>query len=600
MKPADSLNPVEAVAKPEEPSAGEWHRLRSLLFADEQASLKALAAKVGDRASLASSVAGVLSEAAAIRSRHDDSITRVLAPIVETSLQQSVRKNPQPLVDALYPIMGPAIRRSISEALADMMQRFNGAVEQSLSPRALKWRFDAWRTGQSYATVVLLKTLVYRVEQVFLIHRKTGLLLGHVQADQIVAQDPDMVSGMLTAIRDFVSDSFHVADEDGVDAIRIGNLSVQVRVGPKAVLAAVVRGSAPERLRVQLSETLEGIHRSHATALNQFAGDTAPFATVERSLRPCLSAQTRAKQPRMPWRAYMVLGLIALVVGWAAIARYETATGWHQILDELKQEPGLIVLESGQGGARTIQGLRDPLARNPLEIIGAERVRQYGIVWDWKPYLSMEAPFLLRRARQALNPPKEITLRLNGDVLQASGVAPPSWVREARSRAPFILGIRAFDDGSVVLAGQDSLERARQMLTSAALYFEPGSDALSDARRAKLDTLLPSLIALRDGTAALQVGYSIEIVGRADTPGTTAFNLHLSQSRADTVRQYLIARGVPAEHLHARGIGAIELASATSPANAEPAEHRDSLDTERRVNFEVILDQKERQMDATR
>ena len=121
MKPADSLNPIEADAKPEESSAGEWHRLRSLLFADEQASLKALSAKVGDRASLARSVAAVLSEAAAIRSRHDDSITRVLAPIVETSLQQSVRKNPQPLVDALYPIMGPAIRRSISEALADML-----------------------------------------------------------------------------------------------------------------------------------------------------------------------------------------------------------------------------------------------------------------------------------------------------------------------------------------------------------------------------------------------------------------------------------------------------------------------------------------------
>jgi outer membrane protein OmpA-like peptidoglycan-associated protein len=594
------MSPVDPDAKPEAPSSGDWNRLRSLLFASEQASLKALAAKVGDRASLARSVAGVWSEAAAIRSRHDDSITRVLAPVVEISLQQSVRKNPQPLVDALYPIMGPAIRRSISEALADMMQRFNGAVEQSLSPRALKWRFDAWRTGQSYASVVLLKTLVYRVEQVFLIHRKTGLLLGHAQADQVIVQDPDMVSGMLTAIRDFVSDSFHIAEEDGVDAIRIGDLSVQVRVGPKAVLAAVVRGSAPERLRVQLSETLEGIHRSHGAALNQFDGNTAPFDDVERSLRPCLSAKTRAKDPRTPWRAYLVLGLIALVVGWAAIARHETATGWNQILDELKQEPGLIVIETGGAGSRTIQGLRDPLARDPLEVIGAERVRRYGIVWDWKPYLSMEPPFLLRRARQVLNPPKEITLRLNGDVLQASGVAPAPWLREAHSRAAFILGIRAFDDRSVVLAGQDSLDRARQTLTSAALYFEPGSDALSDARRTKLDSLLPSLIALRDSAAALQIGYSIEIVGRADTPGTTAFNLHLSQSRADAVRQYLVARGVPAERMQVRGIGAIELASATSPGNAGPTDHDDSLDIERRVNFEVILDQQERQIGAAR
>jgi outer membrane protein OmpA-like peptidoglycan-associated protein len=596
MKPADSLSPIDPDSKSETSSFGEWHRLRSLLFAGEQASLKALAAKVGDRESLARSVAGVLSEATAIRARHDDSMTRVLAPVVEISLQQSVRKNPQPLVDALYPIMGPAIRRSITEALADMMQRFNSAVEQSLSPRALKWRFDAWRTGQSYASVVLLKTLVYRVEQVFLIHRKTGLLLGHAQAEQVIVQDPDMVSGMLTAIRDFVSDSFHVAHDDGVDAIRIGDLSVQVRVGPKAVLAAVVRGSAPESLRVQLSETLEGIHRSYASALNQFDGNTAPFANVERSLRPCLSALTRVHKPRTPWRAYIILGLAVLLAGWAAIARHEADGAWNQILDELKQEPGLVVIEAGH---RSIHGLRDPLARDPLEVIGAERARQYGIVWDWKPYLSMEPGILLRRARLILDPPKAIILRLDGDVLHASGVAPEGWSREARSRAAFIPGIRALDDRAVVIAGKGELEQARESLTSAALYFEPGSDTLSDVRRANLDTLLRSLIEIRDRAAASQIGYTIEIIGRADTPGTTAFNLRLSQSRADVVRQYLVAHGAPADRLRARGIGAIDVASAT-PENAKVADHDSSLDTERRVNFEVVFDQQEQPTGATR
>jgi len=600
MKPAESLIPVDPDTKSEPPSCGDWQRLRSLLFAGEQASLKALAAKVGDRASLARSVAGVFSEAAAIRARHDESVARVLEPVVEASLQQSVRRNPQPLVDALYPIMGPAIRRSISEALADMMQRFNDAVEQSLSPRALKWRFDAWRTGQSCASVVLLKTLVYRVEQVFLIHRKSGLLLGHAQADGIVVQDPDMVSGMLTAIRDFVGDSFRVGQEDGVDAIRIGDLSVQVRVGPKAVLAAVVRGSAPESLRVQLSETLEGIHRSYGAALNQFAGDTAPFANVERSLSPCLSEQSRSSERPASWRAYLVLGLIAVLAGWAAIARHQTTTVWNQIIDELKQEPGLVVIDTGHDGPRSIQGLRDPLARDPLEVIGADRVRLYGVVWNWKPYLSMEPPLLLRRARQILNPPKEITLRLEGDVLQASGAAPAAWLREARRRAAFILGIRAFDDRSVVIAGQGDLDRARETLTSAALYFEPGSDALSDARRAKLDGLLPSLGTLRDSAAALQIGYSIEVVGRADTPGTTAFNLRLSQSRADVVRQYLVAHGVPAERVRARGVGAIETAATTSPGAAASSDRDDPADTERRVNFEVILDQQEQSTGAAR
>ena len=108
MKPANpavSVGPDQAAASQQ---AGEWHRLRHLLFGTERESLNALSAKIGDRDSLARSVAGVLPEAIALRARQDDRISHVLAPVVEESLQQSVRVNPQPLVDALFPIMGPA------------------------------------------------------------------------------------------------------------------------------------------------------------------------------------------------------------------------------------------------------------------------------------------------------------------------------------------------------------------------------------------------------------------------------------------------------------------------------------------------------------
>jgi outer membrane protein OmpA-like peptidoglycan-associated protein len=596
MTAADTLTPSEPDVTSDAQNLGEWHRLRSLLFASEQASLNALAAKVGDRHSLARSVAGVLSEAASIRGEQDDSFARVLAPVVEESLQQSVRKNPQPLVDALYPIMGPAIRRSISETLADMMQAFNGAVEQSFSPRALKWRFDAWRTGQSYASVVLLKTLVYRVEQVFLIHRETGLLLCHAQADQVVIQDPDMVSGMLTAIRDFVSDSFHVSHEDGVDAIRLGDLSVQVRVGPKAVLAAVVRGSTPESLRIQLSETLEHIHRTHGVALNQFNGNSDIFANAVESLRPCLAVQTRAAEPRAPWRAYMALSVIAILGGWWAIARHQANAGWNAVLQELEREPGLVVIEADRDGRHSLQGLRDPLARDPRQIIGAERMHRYDIQWTWKPFLSMEPQLLLRRARQVLNPPQDVSLRIDGDVLHASGVASASWMREARSRAAFLPGIRTFDDSSLVPDSQVIFDHARQALTSAVVYFDLGSDLLLDAQRAKLDGLQQSLIALRDSAAELQIEYSVEVVGRADAPGTTAINLHLSQSRADAVRQYLMLKGMSALRVHARGIGWIDPSAGAS----EPVSHNEALDTERRVNFMVIPARSGQQLSTAR
>ena len=51
----------------------------------------------------------------------------------------------------------------------------------------------------------MLRSLVYRVEQLFLIHRKTSLSLLHVALDPAIAKDSDMVAGMLSAIQDFVA-----------------------------------------------------------------------------------------------------------------------------------------------------------------------------------------------------------------------------------------------------------------------------------------------------------------------------------------------------------------------------------------------------------
>jgi len=425
---------------------------------------------------------------------------------------------------------------------------------------------------------VLLNTLVYRVEQVFLIHRETGLLLGHAQAEHAVVQDPDMVSGMLTAIRDFVGDSFHVSQEDGVEAIRLGGLSVQVRVGPKAILAAVVRGNASESLRARLSETLERIHHSHAVALSRFDGDMAPFANVARDLEPCLLAQARERR-RSPWRAYVGIALVVAGSAWWLIERHESAAEWSAILTQLEHEPGFVVVETGRDGAHIVRGMRDPLARDPRNVIGAERARAYEIVWDLKPYLSMEPPLVLARARLLLKPPDGVTLRLAGSTLRASGIAPEAWLREARRRAPLIAGIVTFDDGAVDVKNREALNRARQTLTEATLYFEPASDAVSDSQLAKLDTVVPSLIVLRDAAEAAQMAYSVDIVGRADAPGSSEFNLRLSQSRAEAVRRYLLAHGAPAKLLHARGIGAID---AVGPQANE------ADDGQRRVNFEVI------------
>ena len=153
-----------------------------------------------------------------------------------------------------------AIRKAIAASLSSMLESLNQTLDHSLSWRSLQWRVTALRTGKSFAEIVLLNTLVYRVEQVLLIDRDTGLLLQHVTSSAVKAQDADMVSGMLTAIRDFARDSFRVSEDEALDQFRVGDLSVWVEQGPHAILATVIRGNAPSELRQRMQEAVEHVH----------------------------------------------------------------------------------------------------------------------------------------------------------------------------------------------------------------------------------------------------------------------------------------------------------------------------------------------------
>ena len=250
-------------APPEAPdSEEELARLRELLLGPERRRLEELSRRLDAAGLTPEELAEVLPEAIALRAGRDRQLARALSPTVEGAIRESVRRNPRDIATAIFPVLGPAIRKAIAEAMANLVRSINAAVEHSLSPRGLGWRLEAWRTGVPYAQVVLRHSLVYRVEQVFLVHAESGLPLAHAAIPDLAAADADLVSGMLTAIQDFVRDSFR-AEGGELRTFSVGELTVQVEQGPQAVLAAVVRGQAPGALVARLQDALEKVVQWH-------------------------------------------------------------------------------------------------------------------------------------------------------------------------------------------------------------------------------------------------------------------------------------------------------------------------------------------------
>src|SRR5215471_6380953 len=221
--------------------------LRRLILGGEIDLLERLRQVIDDPERLGLAVGRALPTAVATS---DMRLGHVLAPALERATETSIRNDPRILVDILQPVIGPAIRKSVGETIDNSFQSLNESLRQSLSWRGLRWRIEAWRTGKPFAEVVLNHSLVYQVEHVFLIHNHTGLLISHVAAPDAASQDPQLVSSMLTAIQDFVRDSFGESGGSGraLDAVRLGDMLLWCEEGPFALLAAVIRGTPPESL----------------------------------------------------------------------------------------------------------------------------------------------------------------------------------------------------------------------------------------------------------------------------------------------------------------------------------------------------------------
>ena len=113
-------------------------------------------------------------------------------------------------------------------------------------------------------------------------------------------QNPDLVSAMATALKDFARDSFDTGEADDLSVFKIGEQVVLVEQGPRAILMALVKGHAPNEVRTVLQEVLEAVHHDFAEELDAFEGDATPF----EAMRPSLE---RAMQMRVADREYLVI-----------------------------------------------------------------------------------------------------------------------------------------------------------------------------------------------------------------------------------------------------------------------------------------------------
>nr|MBL8411512.1 OmpA family protein [Dechloromonas sp.] len=102
-------------------------------------------------------------------------------------------------------------------------------------------------------------------------------------------------------------------------------------------------------------------------------------------------------------------------------------------------------------------------------------------------------------------------------------------------------------DNGLVVAGGSAQTVLDKTLSNRVVEFESGSATLTPVGQKILDEM---------AAAIKQIGTpKVQVIGHTDSSGNRLANIGLSLARANTVRAYLIDKGIPAESLSAVGSG---------------------------------------------
>lgn len=228
----------------------------------------------------------------------EEALVNTITPVIAGAIRTNISESRDEMIDALYPIMGRLVQRSVMEAMRDLAQRIDQQMRRTLDFQSLWRRFQARLRGVSDAEMTMRTALPIQVDEIFLIHKETGLLLLHLSKHASKNPDPnddvgkmddsDIISGMLTAINEFTEDAFGRKDEEALNEIQYGGRSILLERAHLVYIAVVIDGFESSDFRNQMRETMIAIEHRHAAALRRYDGDASRFAESKALLATLL------------------------------------------------------------------------------------------------------------------------------------------------------------------------------------------------------------------------------------------------------------------------------------------------------------------------
>lgn len=234
-----------------------FNQLRKILLEQDWEERQELAKKLHDlddqlnsRERLETKVDPILKDQ---ESRFQNNFPKLFGPQITETIKTQIKDSQDEVVEALYPIIGRMIKKYITSEIQKLSEKVDEQMELAFSWEGWKIRIKAWISGTPQKDLVMSKLIEPKIEEIFVIEKDSGLLMGSFSRQASV--DQDMVAGMLTAIKAFVEDAF-TTEEQVLEGIDYENYKIVLKSFKSFYIAVVTSGGMNSSFRDRLDDLL--------------------------------------------------------------------------------------------------------------------------------------------------------------------------------------------------------------------------------------------------------------------------------------------------------------------------------------------------------
>ncbi len=329
-----------------------------------------------------------------------------------------------------------------------------------------------------------------------------GLLVAHCSNKENVSIDEDIMSGMLTAVQNFVKDSFGDEGEGGgLGKLEYKNTKILIEHGSMVSGACVLTGGEHPEMRANIKQLVGSLEREHGDTLKDWGGDTSGLGGINKELQAFISKRYSVKT---------VLDKNSLESRRIEISEQVYNLG----LKISRERPLLIVIEDLHWADESSVSLLKDFSRiikdHPILLIGTWRPEETNDVLD-------ECVSFMENELKAGN----ISLESFGlDGIRELTVKmlniedpPPELIERIKSKTegnPFYI-----EQLLRIIIEESGIVREKGLIRIKPVVFERFEESLSDIVMRRLDVLSREALELAEFSAVLGTGITHEAIAKA-------------------------------------------------------------------------------------